>query len=68
MYMNQLRSSQYLPIFEAAGFEILNVERRIEDELVDSIKTGTLPLAERYRGMPIPDLATTSSLIVARRH
>lgn len=64
-YLNRLRGSQYLPLFEASGFEIRGVTATIDGECRDSISSGALPLAEKFRGMPASDLAATTTTIVA---
>lgn len=64
-YVNRLRASEYLPIFEDCGLDVLEIQNTIDDGCVNLIKTGALPLAEKFRSMATTDLATTGSIIVA---
>ena len=64
-YVNRLRASQYPPIFEAAGFDILEARASVDDESLRAIESKRLPLAARFRDMAASDLATTSLLLVA---
>ena len=64
---NRLRSSEYIPIFEAAGFSILETQATIDYEARAAIKAGALPLSPRFRDMAADDLATRTSLITARK-
>ena len=62
---NRLRASEYLPIFQDSGFDFIEIQNTIDDECINLIKTKTVPLAEKFRGMDVADLATTSSIVVA---
>lgn len=62
---NRLRASEYLPIFQDSGFDLIEIQNTVDDACVNLIKTKTVPLAEKFRGMDIADLATTSSIVVA---
>lgn len=65
LYQNRLRPSEYPPIFEKAGFNVLKLETTIDQRCVNDIKTGAVPLAPQYQAMPVNDLAATKTLIVA---
>ncbi len=66
MYMNRLRASDYLAIFEAAGLTLLDVSSVVDDEALGLIDSGGLPLDGRFEGRTSEDLATTEMLVVAR--
>lgn len=63
--VNGLRALEYLPIFKNAGLDILTVNNTVDDECLNLIKSGELPLAQRFSGYQAHDLATLDSLIVA---
>lgn len=65
LYHNRLRSSEYPSIFQKAGFSVLKVETVIDEQSINDIKTGAVPLAPKYQAMPVNDLAATKTLIVA---
>ena len=67
IYMNRMRSSEYMPYFESAGFDILEVGVTVDDEAVDAIQTGETPLASRFRDMVPADVATRQTLLVVRK-
>lgn len=64
---NRLRSSEYLPIFESAGFNELETQATIDYEARDAIDAGTLPLSPRFQNMVADDLATRTTLITSRK-
>jgi hypothetical protein len=47
------------------GFEILRAERIVDSGAVEALKT--LPLAPRFRGFPVEDLAARDSYLLARK-
>lgn len=67
IYTNRMRSSEYLPYFQAAGFDILEIDVTVDDRAVDAIDAGELPLAARFRNMVAEDVATSQTLLVARK-
>ncbi|MCY3946906.1 MAG: methyltransferase domain-containing protein [Anaerolineaceae bacterium] len=66
MFMNRLRASDYLAIFAAAGLEIVDQSRVVDDEARRLIESDGLPLDFRFEGRTSEDLATTRLLVVAR--
>ena len=64
-HTNRLRASEYLPLFQNAGLDLLTVNNTVDDECVNLIQTGAFPLAQRFRGYPAHDLATLDSIITA---
>lgn len=66
MYMNRLRAGDYLAIFAAAGLELVDLSREVDDEALRLIESGGLPLDGRFAGRPAEDLATMGLLLVAR--
>ena len=63
--VNGLRASEYLPLFENAGLNILTVNNTVDNDCANLIKSGKLPLAQRFHNYSMHDLATLDSLIVA---
>ena len=66
MYMNRLRASDYVTIFEECGLEVLDVDCTVDEESRLLLESGGLPLDEQFRGKSVADLATTELLVVAR--
>jgi SAM-dependent methyltransferase len=64
-YHNRLRHSEYVEMLRRHGFEILRAERIVDSGAVEALKT--LPLAPRFRGFPVEDLATRDSYLLARK-
>lgn len=67
VYVNRLRSSEYMPYFESAGFDTLEVDVSVDEAVVDAINAGTLDLASRFRSMTAEDVATPETLLVVRK-
>ena len=67
VYVNRLRSSEYMPYFESVGFDTLEVDVSVDDAVVDAINAGTLDLASRFRSMTAEDVATHETLLVVRK-
>ncbi len=65
-YQNRLRHRDYLELFEAAGFEVVE-ERRTEGAPGDLARLATLPLAPRFRRYPPAELAIRHSLVLLRK-
>lgn len=66
MYMNRLRASDYLLLFEECGLEVLDVNSIVDEESRRLLESGGLHLDEQFRGKSVSDLATTELLVVAR--
>lgn len=66
MYMNRLRPSDYLLMFEECGLEVLDVNCTVDEEARRLLESGGLHLDEQFRGKSVSDLATTELLVVAR--
>ena len=64
-HTNRLRVSEYLPLFQNVGLDILTVKDTVDDECVNLIKTGAFPLAQRFNGYSAHDLATLDSIVTA---
>ncbi len=64
-YQNRLRHSDYMRLFERHGFDPLFVEAEPDAKSLDDLKS--LPLASRFRGRELADLATLTSTVVLRR-
>lgn len=67
VYTNRLRSSEYMPYFESAGFDTLEVDVSVDAAVVDAINAGALDLASRFRSMTAEDVATHQTLLVVRK-
>lgn len=66
MYMNRLRASDYLLLFEECGLEVLDVNCTVDEESRRLLESGGFRLDEQFRGKSVSDLATTQLLVVAR--
>ncbi len=64
MYMNRLRASEYLRIFEECGFGLHDVEAVVDDHCLELIRSGVIPLDDRFRDMAAEDLATLMLFVV----
>ena len=64
-YQNRLRHSEYMSLFERHGFTPLFVEGEPDARSLDDLKS--LPLASRFRGRDMADLAILTSTVVLRR-
>ena len=64
MYMNRLRASEYLRIFERCGFQFHDVNSDIDNHCLDLIMSGAIPMADRFRDMTAKDLATLTLFVV----
>jgi SAM-dependent methyltransferase len=66
-YTNRLRHSEYLRMAQDCGFEVIYEHRHVDASLIRHVES--LPLAERFCGRPMADLATSWTQFVARpRH
>jgi Methyltransferase domain len=65
-YQNRLRHRDYLDLLQAAGFEVLE-EQRKEGTPTELKIIERLSLAERFRAYSLEDLAVGSALVVARK-
>ncbi len=63
-YQNRLRHSDYIRLFQQAGYDLLHVEGEAHAGCLEELKT--MKLAPRFKGYTPNDLATLTSLIVAR--
>ena len=64
-YVNRLRYSQFLQLFQDAGFEIAEVQPTVDSEAIPFLKE--LGVAEEFRGLSWEDLATTGFQVVLRK-
>jgi hypothetical protein len=64
-FQNRLRSSEYIELVRNAGFEVVR-ERTSGPNENGRAELAELPLAERFRGMPVDDLGVTILSFVAR--
>ena len=65
-YQNRLRHSDYMTFLEAAGFEIVDEQRRDATDPELRVIEG-LPIADRFRSYRPDDLAVRQALIVVRK-
>jgi len=65
MYMNRLRHSEYISIFNRVGMSIVNTQSLLDDRSFGLIESGELPLSEPYSNQNAEELATTFGWIVA---
>lgn len=66
VYTNRVRHPEYREMMQAAGFEIVHDEPRIDQRSLDALKQG-LRVAPRFRGLSAEDLAAFHSTFVARK-
>ncbi|NOX52879.1 MAG: class I SAM-dependent methyltransferase [Planctomycetes bacterium] len=64
-YVNRLRYSQFLQLFEEAGFEIAEVRPAVDYDAIPHLKE--LGVADEFRGFSWEDLATTGFEIVLKK-
>jgi Methyltransferase domain len=63
---NRLRHRDYLELFREAGFEV--VEEKVEEGTAADLKAiAQLPLAKRFRGYSLPELAVRRARIIVRK-
>ena len=65
MYMNRLRHSDYLSLFQQSGLNLVSDDAEVDSQLVAELKANHIPLDDDYRGRPADDLAATFAWIVA---
>jgi Methyltransferase domain len=63
-YMNRLRHSDYVALFEEHGWETVGVEAIIDEKAAADLRS--LRLAARFRDRPAEDLATLRSVFLVR--
>ncbi len=61
-YQNRLRHADYRRLFEDAGFKVLEEKTVLRDGAEDAIRE--IPLARRFEGYDMPDLAATTGYFV----
>ena len=64
MYMNRLRASEYVQMFENSGFLIRDISTVVDSHCLDVVRSGGVPLAGRFLDMEAEDLATTKLVVV----
>ena len=65
-YQNRMRNSEFLALFESAGFDIIEIETTGGD--AESLQTlSTVTLSPEFAGFDPVDLAITSAHVTARR-
>lgn len=65
MYMNRLRHSDYLALFEKAGLSVVSEDSLRDDRSFGLIESGKLPLSDSYANRDSQELATTFGWISA---
>jgi SAM-dependent methyltransferase len=63
-FTNRLRHSDYRALFERAGLRIVKEHRNVDARSLDALRSRRL--APAFRGRDFEDLATATSLFVAR--
>ncbi|MEO0617477.1 MAG: class I SAM-dependent methyltransferase [Pseudomonadota bacterium] len=63
-YQNRLRHSDYVTLFDDAGFELLHIEGVPDPKALEDLRT--LPIDAAFRHYEPGDLATLTSIIIAR--
>jgi SAM-dependent methyltransferase len=64
-YQNRLRHPQYVELLREAGFEVILARSDPDPKALEALKT--LPVARRFQGFPVEDLARLDSYFLARR-
>ena len=65
VYLNRLRNNQYIEIISKAGFEIVEINAKPDEDCLEALKTMTI--AKKFRTMDLSELAIIHSEIVARK-
>jgi hypothetical protein len=63
-YQNRLRQSDYARLFQAAGYEVLQVEGHADAGCLHDLKS--MKLASRFTRYDHEDLATLTTLVIAQ--
>lgn len=63
-YQNRLRHSDYVSLFQEAGYDVLQAEGTADAGCIDDLKS--MKVASRFEKYGVEDLATLTTLIVAR--
>jgi SAM-dependent methyltransferase len=64
-YQNRLRASDFLALFRQSGFEIVNIETRVDEQALSTLRD--LRIANRFRHYDPSDLATSVLTLTARK-
>jgi SAM-dependent methyltransferase len=64
-YHNRLRASDYVEIYRRAGHEVIMWDGSVQPQSLSALKNG-LPLASRFQGRSITDLATVVLRVISR--
>lgn len=67
MYMNRLRHDDFLDMFEEARHAVVESEPVLDPEALAVLRSGQLPLYDRFAGKPTDTLAIASSWLVSRK-
>ena len=64
MYQNRLRASEFLRLFGEAGLRVKGESRTIDEASLQMLRNG-FPVHDRFRSLPLEELATTAMQIMA---
>ena len=65
-YCNRLRASDYLNLFNEVGFDIIHMEKGIDENSVNKIQDG-FKVNERFNSYKLEDICTTSLKIMLKK-
>lgn len=65
-YCNRLRASDYLNLFNEVGFDIIHMEKGIDENSMNKIQDG-FKVNEKFNSYNLEDLCTTSLKIMLRK-
>jgi len=66
VYLNRLRNHQYVEMITKAGFEIVEVNAKPDEECLEALKK--MKIAKKFRTIDLSELAIIHSEIVARKN
>ncbi len=67
MYMNRLRHDDFISLFKSVGHQIVLSQPNTDQHLLELLRTGTLPLANRFSVKSNDILAITGAWVVSKR-
>jgi SAM-dependent methyltransferase len=66
-YMNRLRHDDYISLFEAAGYEMLEMEVKHDPGALEALRKDPARIDARFRSKPLETLAISSAWMVTRK-
>lgn len=67
MYMNRLRHDDFIKLFESAGQRIITAKPKVDQRVQALLKSGKMPLNERFSSKTEEVLATVSAWMITQK-